>query len=630
MNTTTAPQEVTASIQPEMPTAEKMIQMFATAPGSVLQSMEAIREAFIAAMPDVSALEARAVKAESACAAMRAYLTEVVAGCDSCRGKGEISYTSDPQGGPHPCGGCKEARELLEDTDAGKDFVPLAEREVAQVALVRACEVFDCRPSDLAWRCRETAKERDVLKAENADLVIESGKRLGWLNAKTDECQKLKAGLLATQKYLKDVNRGAELNAHTIRVVTKEKIAMLAELASAQAALKSVGWVNATASRITLATVGFPSLGVHAMVSTIIKEEMAQPPANERAKSEPSTSAQPPTETPIQDATVKPWSFENRPHWPVWVYKKGFISDRLITAWKDDRVEIGNYAAPSYEELLQDWVCSSSAPCGHTPTPLPINPTNPLTNVPPPAKSEEKPDPLAEVKAAFARGETIECSAQGEVWRPCVSPAHAWPECWQYRIKPAPAFVSRFKVGDRVIVKMHGATDEVDGILEADGEPCYELKTWGTRYENQLEPYVKPKPAWTLPAPPEGQQWHRSDGWQEEWLSDGWRPLLMGEDTAGGDEHNGFGVWRRAANPISLTEKQRTKIHFRTRRALPQPAPPQDAERAKFESEFSGCNFNRNEIGCYANLMTQHRWEGWQASLASRNQPEPCATTPTS
>jgi hypothetical protein len=36
------------------------------------------------------------------------------------------------------------------------------------------------------------------------------------------------------------------------------------------------------------------------------------------------------------------------------------------------------------------------------------------------------------------------------------------------------------------------------------------------------------KPAWKLPDPPAGRQWHRTD-WTEEMLQEGWRPLLLGE-----------------------------------------------------------------------------------------------------
>lgn len=51
--------------------------------------------------------------------------------------------------------------------------------------------------------------------------------------------------------------------------------------------------------------------------------------------------------------------------------------------------------------------------------------------------------------------------------------------------------------------------------------------------------YIRFKP-WTLPAPPEGRQWHRED-WTEEMLppvTDGglpWRPLMEGEERVVGD-----------------------------------------------------------------------------------------------
>lgn len=61
---------------------------------------------------------------------------------------------------------------------------------------------------------------------------------------------------------------------------------------------------------------------------------------------------------------VKPWTFNTRPREIVWVYKKGFISDRLITAWKDDGVEIGHYAFVTYDELLAEWLQRDGSPCG--------------------------------------------------------------------------------------------------------------------------------------------------------------------------------------------------------------------------------------------------------------------------
>lgn len=61
---------------------------------------------------------------------------------------------------------------------------------------------------------------------------------------------------------------------------------------------------------------------------------------------------------------VRPWTFNTRPLGMTWVYKKGFISDRLITAWKDDGVEIGHYAFVTYDELLAEWLQRDGSPCG--------------------------------------------------------------------------------------------------------------------------------------------------------------------------------------------------------------------------------------------------------------------------
>lgn len=45
---------------------------------------------------------------------------------------------------------------------------------------------------------------------------------------------------------------------------------------------------------------------------------------------------------------------------------------------------------------------------------------------------------------------------------------------------------------------------------------------WNDGYEYRAKP-------WTLPELPPGQAWHRTDGWQQEMLPDGYRPLLADE-----------------------------------------------------------------------------------------------------
>lgn len=69
---------------------------------------------------------------------------------------------------------------------------------------------------------------------------------------------------------------------------------------------------------------------------------------------------------PKPKPTVIPWEFNTRPLGCVWVARKGYISDRLITAWKDDGAVIGDYESLSYEKLLNDYVQRDGSPCGQT------------------------------------------------------------------------------------------------------------------------------------------------------------------------------------------------------------------------------------------------------------------------
>lgn len=46
----------------------------------------------------------------------------------------------------------------------------------------------------------------------------------------------------------------------------------------------------------------------------------------------------------------------------------------------------------------------------------------------------------------------------------------------------------------------------------------------------------KPEPAFQLPPPPPGIQWHKKDGWEEGDLPQGWRPLVVGEEEHDEDE----------------------------------------------------------------------------------------------
>ncbi len=78
---------------------------------------------------------------------------------------------------------------------------------------------------------------------------------------------------------------------------------------------------------------------------------------------------------------------------------------------------------------------------------------------------------------------------------------------------------------------------------------------------------AKPVPPWSLPAPPEGREWHRAD-WTEDMLPEGWRPVLEGENYNYGDMRFCCGDWvLRTAH----YKAERIHPHSRTRRPLPTP-----------------------------------------------------------
>lgn len=66
---------------------------------------------------------------------------------------------------------------------------------------------------------------------------------------------------------------------------------------------------------------------------------------------------------------TRPWDFNSRPLETVWVYRKGFITDSMITAWGDDKVVISTKHGDllqSYDQLLKDWLRRDGTPCGIT------------------------------------------------------------------------------------------------------------------------------------------------------------------------------------------------------------------------------------------------------------------------
>jgi len=94
---------------------------------------------------------------------------------------------------------------------------------------------------------------------------------------------------------------------------------------------------------------------------------------------------------------------------------------------------------------------------------------------------------------------------------------------------------------------------------------------------------LRNKATWRLPAPPDGQQWHRYD-WKQDMLPNGYRPLLVGE--TGAYEHSVKGdAWGVGASPDFPTPPTHSSF-LRTTRPLPQqqqqPQEPWAAEKAAF------------------------------------------------
>jgi len=80
----------------------------------------------------------------------------------------------------------------------------------------------------------------------------------------------------------------------------------------------------------------------------------------------------------------------------------------------------------------------------------------------------------------------------------------------------------------------------------------------------------------------DGQEWHRYNGWKEEWLPDGWRPFLDGEKIFNDDEFLGYdSQWTVEDKRPGGADMANPKGKFyRTRRPLPASDPLADIKAA--------------------------------------------------
>lgn len=195
-------------------------------------------------------------------------------------------------------------------------------------------------------------------------------------------------------------------------------------------------------------------------------------------------------------------------------------------------------------------------------------------------------------------------------------------------MRGAETWTPKFKVGDRVRVKPIGApangpilkvvnldrrnvqtvnaeTEWTDPITGAS-----KTGAWWDESELELIP-------WSLPAPPEGREWANPDGWTEEMLSGGWRPVLKGE------------IYQRGTDEILLSSESWDVLNhggkshdisgrhdfIRTRRPLPDP------EREAFEAWAKDYYTTRPitweaDIKQYDPPSAHAAWLSWQASAA--------------
>lgn len=127
---------------------------------------------------------------------------------------------------------------------------------------------------------------------------------------------------------------------------------------------------------------------------------------------------------------------------------------------------------------------------------------------------EPQPDPYAELKKAHAEGKVIQVRVSEEVW------------------------------------------EERDTLVWDSPPECYRIKSTTT---------------FQLPPPPPGMQWHRTDGWEEGDLPQGWRPFHFGESSANPDYSNVTDQVRDLSSWRTLTGGEiatATCCLLRTRRPL--------------------------------------------------------------
>lgn len=159
-------------------------------------------------------------------------------------------------------------------------------------------------------------------------------------------------------------------------------------------------------------------------------------------------------------------------------------------------------------------------------------------------------------------------------------------------------------------------------------------------------PWPEAKPAWTMPEPPAGKQWHKPGTLPQQDWKDGWRPLLLGEKIMEGDE-----VWSWGERPwvesLWADKKVTGNYHpFRTKRPLPiEPVKPEPkygpleqsdillGDAVKRHDNLSWalivvCTDNGVEIaesnGSFFRTFTHLFTDGWTIKHVGQTEWQPC------
>lgn len=201
--------------------------------------------------------------------------------------------------------------------------------------------------------------------------------------------------------------------------------------------------------------------------------------------------------------------------------------------------------------------------------------------------------------------------------------------------------------------------EQMDGTCHSEGE-WWNGQSWVKRvndtdwfwFKNDTiriplsTPWPEAKPAWTMPEPPAGKQWHKPGALPQQDWKDGWRPLLLGEKIMEGDEvwSWGEGPW---VEPLWADKKVTGNNHsFRTKRPLPvEPVKPEPkygpleqsdillGDAVKRHDDLSWalivvCTDNGVEIaesnGSFFRTFTHLFTDGWTIKHVGQTEWQPC------